>query len=40
MTTRNIVSSKGQSTVPVTLGFIVTLFDLDLKGCFSSHFFK
>lgn len=40
MTTRNIVSSKGQSTVPITPGFIVILFDLDLKGWLSCHFCK
>lgn len=40
MTACNIVSSKGQCTVPITPGFVIVLFDLDLKGYFSCHFFK
>lgn len=40
MTACNIVSSKGQSTVPITPDFIIILFDLDLKGSISCHFFK
>lgn len=40
MTTHNRVSSKGQSAVPITTGFIVILFGLSLKGWLFYHFVK